>query len=110
MKFTATKEGGLNVQRNTADVSASREAARDPSILGNTDTGLGRKEFYALFDTGVGSRTIKHPATIELTAEFARPIWTFLGDQTMNIRDALKEASRAAQAKVDAILASLPKA
>ena len=110
MKFTATKEGGLNVQRNTADVSASREAARDPSILGNPDTGLGRKEFYALFDTGVGSRTIKHPATIELTAEFARPIWTFLGDQTMNIRDALKEASRAAQVKVDAILASIPKA
>ena len=110
MKFTATKEGGLNVQRNTADVSASREAARDPSILGNPDTGLGRKEFYTLFDTGIGSRTIKHPATIELTAEFSRPIWTSLSDQTTNTRDALKEASRVAQAKVDAVLATLPKA
>jgi hypothetical protein len=101
MKFTASKEGGYWVQLNTSDVCASREGARDPRIIDNPDTGIGRKDFLPLFDTGVGSRTIKHPAAIEVQTEFNKPLTSYLRDEVGNIRDALKEANRLAQQRID---------
>ena len=101
MKFTSSKEGGYWVQLNTSDVCASREGARDPRIIDNPDTGMGRKDFLPLFDTGVGARTIKHPAAIEVQTEYNRPLTPFLRDEVGNIRDALKEANRLAQQKID---------
>ncbi|HEX2516223.1 MAG TPA: extracellular solute-binding protein [Chloroflexota bacterium] len=101
MKYTATKEGGINVQRNTADVAASKEAARDPLITGDPDTGLGRKEFYALFEQGVGARDFKHPAVNEIRAEYNKAITSYLRDETLNVRDGLREANRLAQQKID---------
>lgn len=101
MKYTASKEGGLNVQRNTADVAANKEAARDPSIVGDPLTGLGRKEFYALFEQGSGARDFKHPAVVEVRAEYNKAITAFLRDEVGNVSDALKEANRLAQQKID---------
>jgi ABC-type glycerol-3-phosphate transport system substrate-binding protein len=101
MKFTASKEGGYWVQLNTSDVCASREGARDPRIIDNPDTGVGRKDFLPLFDTGVGSRSFKHPAGIEINAEYNKPLTPFLRDQTGNIRDDMREANRLAQVKID---------
>ena len=110
MKFTASKEGGYWVQLNTSDVCASREGARDPRIIDNPDTGVGRKDFLPLFDTGVGSRTIKHPAAIEIQTEYNRPMTPFLRDEVGNIRDALREANRLAQLKIDEFWAANPNA
>jgi ABC-type glycerol-3-phosphate transport system substrate-binding protein len=101
MKYTATKEGGYYVQLNTADVAAGREAARDPRIVDSPDTGLGRKEFLPLFETGLGSRTIKHPAVVEINAEYNKPINDYLRDQIGNLRDGMREANRLAQQKID---------
>ncbi|MGI8424569.1 MAG: hypothetical protein ACR2NO_10755, partial [Chloroflexota bacterium] len=101
MKFTASKEGGYWVQLNTSDVCASREGAKDPRIIDNPDTGVGRKDFLPFFDTGVGSRTIKHPAAIDIQAEYNKPLTPFLKDEVGNIRDALREANRLAQVKID---------
>ena len=101
MKFTASKEGGYWVQLNTSDVCASREGARDPRIIDNPDTGIGRKDFLPLFDTGVGARTIKHPAAIEIQTEFNRPLTPYLRDQIGNLQSELKEANRLAQIKID---------
>ncbi|HEV2121510.1 MAG TPA: extracellular solute-binding protein [Chloroflexota bacterium] len=110
MKYTASKEGGLNVQRNTADVAANKEAARDPEIVNNPETGLGRKEFYTLFETGSGSRTIKHPAVNEINSEFNKPINAFIRDQIGSLRDEMKEANRLAQQKIDEFWAQNPNA
>jgi multiple sugar transport system substrate-binding protein len=101
MKYTASKDGGYWVQLNTSDVCASREGAKDPRIIDSPDTGTGRKDFLQFFDTGVGSRTIKHPAAIEIQTEYNRPLTPFLRDEVGNIRDALKEANRLAQQKID---------
>ncbi|CAA9216958.1 MAG: hypothetical protein AVDCRST_MAG77-512 [uncultured Chloroflexi bacterium] len=101
MKYTASKEGGYWVQLNTSDVCANREGAKDPRIIDNADTGVGRKDFLPLLDTGVGSRTIKHPAAIEIQAEYSKPLTPFLRDEVGSIRDALKEANRLAQQKID---------
>ena len=101
MKFTASKEGGYWVQLNTSDVCASRDGAKDPRILESPDTGTGRKDFLPLFDTGTGSRTIKHPAAIEIQAEYNKPITPFLRDQIGNLASELKEANRLAQIKID---------
>jgi hypothetical protein len=110
MKFTASKEGGYWVQLNTSDVCANREGARDPRILESPDTGLGRKEFLPLFDQGGGAHTIKHPATIEINTEFNRPITPFLRDEVGNVRDAMKEANRLAQVKIDEFWLANPRA
>ena len=101
MKYTASKEGSYWVQLNTSDVGANREGARDPRIIDNPDTGVGRKDFLPLFDQGGGAHTIKHPATIEINAEYNRPITPFLRDEVGNIRDAMREANRLAQIKID---------
>ncbi|MDQ3699547.1 MAG: extracellular solute-binding protein [Chloroflexota bacterium] len=101
MKYTASKEGGLNVQRNTADVAANKEAARDPSIVNDPDTGLGRKEFYALFEQGSGARDFKHPAAVDIRTEYNKAITAFLRDETSSLRDGLREANRLAQQKID---------
>ncbi len=101
MKYTASKEGGYWVQLNTSDVCASREGASDPRIVDNPDTGVGRKDFLPLFDTGVGSRTIKHPAATEIQSEYNKPLTAFLKDEVGNIRDALREANRLAQQRID---------
>ena len=101
MKFTSSKEGGYWVQLNTSDVCTSREGAKDPRIIDNPDTGVGRKDFLPLFDTGVGARTIKHPAAIEIQAEYNKPMTPFLKNEVGNIRDALREANRLAQGKID---------
>jgi ABC-type glycerol-3-phosphate transport system substrate-binding protein len=101
MKFTASKEGGYWVQLNTSDVCANREGARDPRIIDNPDTGVGRKDFLPLFDQGGGAHTIKHPATIEINTEYNRPITPYLRDEVGNIRDAMREANRLAQIKID---------
>lgn len=108
MKYTATKEGGLHVQRNTADVAASKEAARDPSIVNDPNTGLGRREFYTLFEQGSGSRTLKHPAANEINAEYNRPINAYLRDQIGNLRDELREANKIAQQRIDEYWATQP--
>ncbi|HEX2185984.1 MAG TPA: extracellular solute-binding protein [Chloroflexota bacterium] len=100
-KYVASKEGGLNVQRNTADVAANREAARDPSIVDNPETGLGRKEFYALFEQGSGARTLRHPAFTSINPEYNKPIDAYLRDQIGNLRDGLMEANRLAQQFID---------
>ena len=63
--------------------------------------GLGRKEFYALFEQGVGARTVKHPAVNEIRAEYNKVITSYLRDETLNVRDGLKEANRLAQQKID---------
>jgi ABC-type glycerol-3-phosphate transport system substrate-binding protein len=110
MKYTASKEGGYWVQLNTSDVCTSREGARDPRIIDNPDTGVGRKDFLPFFDTGVGSRTIKHPAAIEIQAEYNRPLGAYLRDEIGNIRDALREANRLAQGKIDDFWAQNPNA
>jgi maltose-binding protein MalE len=107
-KYTATKEGGLNVQRNTADVSASKEAANDPSIVNDPITGVGRKQFLKLFETGSGSRSIKHPVSSEINAEYNKPINAYLRDEIGNLRDALREANRIAQQRIDEFLAANP--
>ena len=107
-KYTASKEGGLNVQRNTADVAANKDAARDPSIVNDPETGLGRKEFYPLFEQGSGMRAIKHPATVEITNEYNKPINAYLRDQIGNLRDEMKEANRLAQQKIDEFWAANP--
>jgi hypothetical protein len=101
MKYTASKEGTYYVQLNTADVGASREGARDPRIVDSPDTGLGRKEFLPLFETGVGARTIKHPAVVDINTEYNKPINEYLRDQIGNLRDGLREANRLAQTKID---------
>lgn len=101
MKYTASKEGGLHVQRNTADVAANREAARDPSIVNDPETGLGRKEFYTLFEQGSGARDFKHPAAVDIRAEYNKTVTAFLRDETSSLRDALREANRLAQQKID---------
>ncbi|MGH2367497.1 MAG: hypothetical protein ACRDI2_04805, partial [Chloroflexota bacterium] len=106
--YTASKEGGLHVQRNTADVAANKEAARDPSIVNDPDTGLGRKEFYTLFEAGRGSRTIKHPAADEINSEFNKPINAYLKDEIGSLRDGLAEANRIAQQRIDEFFAANP--
>ncbi|MGH2370895.1 MAG: extracellular solute-binding protein, partial [Chloroflexota bacterium] len=100
-KYTASKEGGLNVQRNTADVAANKEAARDPSIVDNPETGLGRKEFYTLFETGQGMRSIKHPAFVEINSEYNKPLNAYIRDEIGSLRDGLAEANRLAQQRID---------
>src|SRR3989337_248483 len=94
MKYTASKEGGYWVQLNTSDVCANREGAKDPRIIDNPDTGVGRKDFLPLFDTGVGSRSIKHPAASEINSEYSKARLAYLRDQVGNLRDELKEANR----------------
>ena len=110
MKFTGSKEGGYWVQLNTSDVCANREGARDPRIIDNPDIGLGRKDFLPLFDQGGGAHTIKHPAAIEVNAEYNRPITPYLRDEVGNIRDALREANRLAQLKIDEFWQQSPNA
>ena len=110
MKYTASKEGGYWVQLNTSDVAANREAAKDPRILDNPDTGRGRKEFLPFFDTGVGSRTIKHPAVADINAEYSKARLAYLQDKVGNLRDELREANRLAQQKVDEFWAQNPEA
>ncbi len=109
-KYVASKEGGLNVQRNTADVAANREAARDPSIVDNPETGLGRKEFLPLFEQGSGARDIKHPAVNEVSSEYNKVINAYLRDQSGNLRDDLKEANRLAQQRIDEFFQQNPNA
>jgi ABC-type glycerol-3-phosphate transport system substrate-binding protein len=109
-KYVASKEGGLNVQRNTSDVCANKEAARDPSIIDSPDTGTGRKDFLPFFDQGSGARTIKHPATVDISAEFNKPITAYLREQVGNLSDAMKEANRLAQQKIDEFFQQNPDA
>ncbi|MBI3969889.1 MAG: extracellular solute-binding protein [Chloroflexi bacterium] len=109
-KYVGSKEGGLNVQRNTADVAANKEAARDPAIVNDPVTGLGRKEFYTLFEQGSGSRTIKHPAAVEINSEYNKPINDYLRDNIGNLRDGMKEANRLAQQKIDEFWSQNPNA
>ena len=109
-KYVASKEGGLNVQRNTSDVCANKEAARDPSIIDSPDTGTGRHDFLPFFDRGSGARTIKHPATVDITAEFNKPINAYLKNQGGNLADAMKEANRLAQQHIDDFFAQNPNA
>lgn len=108
-KYTASKEGGLNVQRNTADIAPNKEAARDPSIVNDPETGLGRKEAYPLFEQATGlARGFKHPAAVEIAAEYNKPINAYLRDQIGNLRDELKEANRLAQQRIDEFWAANP--
>jgi ABC-type glycerol-3-phosphate transport system substrate-binding protein len=101
MKFTASKEGGYWVQLNTSDVCANREGARDPRIVDHPDTGVGRKEFLPLFETGVGSRSFRHPVFAEINTEYNKPINAYLRDQVGNLRDEMREANRLAQQRID---------
>ena len=110
MKYTASKEGGYYVQLNTADVCASREGARDPRIIDSPETGLGRKEFLPFFDTGVGQRTIKHPAAADINTEYNKPINAYIRDQIANLRDELREANRLAQQRIDEFWQQNPEA
>jgi len=101
MKYTASKEGGYWTQLNTSDVSANREGARDPRIIDNPDTGVGRKEFLPLYESGLGAYTIRHPVAAEIDAEYNRPLTPYLRDQAGSVRDELREANRLAQQKID---------
>jgi ABC-type glycerol-3-phosphate transport system substrate-binding protein len=109
-KYIATKEGGLNVQRNTSDVCANKEAARDPSIVDSPDTGTGRKDFLQFFDQGSGARDFKHPAAVEIRAEYNKVVNAFLRDQTGSLREDMKEANRLAQQKIDDFFQQNPNA
>src|SRR5438093_5704298 len=109
-KYVASKDGGLNVQRNTSDVCANKEAARDPSIIDSPDTGTGRKDFLPFFDQGSGARDFKHPAAVDIRAEYNKVVNAFLKDQTGNLRDDMKEANRLAQQKIDEFFQQNPQA
>ncbi len=100
-KFTASKEGGLAVQRNTADVSGNKEAARDPEILNDPDTGLGRKEAYPLFDQARYLRYLKSPLATEIGQDLLNAVTPYLQGREGNLAGRLKEANRQAQLKLD---------
>jgi len=100
-KFTASKEGGLAVQRNTADVSGNKEAARDPEILNDPDTGLGRKETYPLFDQARYLRYLKSPLATEIGQDLLNAVTPYLQGREGNLTGRLKEANRQAQLKLD---------
>ena len=70
--------------------------------MDHPDTGIGRKEFLALFETGVGARTIRHPVYTEINTEYNKPISDYLNERLSgSIRDGLREANRLAQQKID---------
>ncbi len=49
----------------------------------------------------MGAQTVKHPAVNEIRAEYNKVITSYLRDETLNVRDGLKEANRLAQQKID---------
>ncbi len=108
-KYVSSKEGGMHVQRNTADVAANKEAAYDPSIVNDPLTGLGRKQFLPLFDVPKGgTRNFKHPAAGDIAREYLRPINAYLRDQTGTLREEMREANKLAQGHIDAFWAANP--
>jgi hypothetical protein len=72
------------------------------------ETGTGRRDFLPLFDQGGGTRTIKHPATTDISSIYNSPITMYLRDQTGNLQEAMKEANRLAQQKIDDFFAQNP--